>query len=71
MPLIGPSSELSYRLEPHDIFTGSDVAGVDVLGVLGRGGCTRGGLAGWVPGEYYTGYYPEAGFMAYFRNIKD
>ena len=55
VPLIGPSSELSYRFEPHDQFPSSDVAGVDVLGVAwGRvypGLVQPGGTR-----EGYTGY---------------
>ena len=71
VPLIRPSSELSYRLEPHGYKLSGDVAGVDMLGVLGGEGCTRGGASWVVLGGCYTGYPADARFDAYLMNIQD
>ena len=43
--------------------------GVSARGLAG-GGVPGVGAAGWVPGGVHTGYPAEAGFEAYFRNIK-
>ena len=44
--------------EPHDTILSGDVAGVDMLGVPGGEGCTR-GSADWVGREGgYTGTHP-------------
>ena len=57
-PLIGPSSELSYGLEPHALFDSRAEPAVTVTPSRQWEGCTRGGSAGWVPWRGYTGYYP-------------
>ena len=71
-PLIGPSSELVDRFEPHDHILPGLRTACSVMTVPGVGGEGRGvpgvGAGRWVPGGCYTGYQPAADFEAYLMN---
>ena len=64
-PLMCWPSELSDGFEPHGQFTPRVRHALHADSVPGVAGCTRVAAAGWVPGGYYTGYYPATRFKAY------
>ena len=71
VPLMCLSSELSDRSEPHDHIYSSGQHGTAAdVAPAGSRGVPGGDAAGWVPGGWYTGYWPEAGFEAYLMNIR-
>ena len=71
LPLIGSSSELVDRSEPHASFWSDCRARHDGDAEPVQEGCTRGGAAGWGTGECYTGYPAMRPFEAYLMEFQD